>query len=170
MVAAHKRERAMNSHIRRENMCIYKKIWIGETTYKIRQYRDDGSDRWVDVDHAGYLRWLTAGHTPEEVPYVPPVVPADDDPDLLRQAKRRKIREIRAFFLVLVEENYDPVEISIRNMKAIDNLSQSKAVGAKFTNMLADLAPYITWRNTKVQAVRACALVSEVQAIQVTYP
>lgn len=123
----------------------------------------------MDSDHAGYLRWLAAGNMPEEVPYVPPVVPADDDPALLEQAKRQKIRDIRAMFLSLVAEDYDPTEIAIRNMKAIDNLSQSKAVGAKFTNMLADLAPYITWRNTKVQAVRACALVSEVQAIQVAY-
>jgi len=147
----------------------FKKIWISETAYKIRQYRNDGTDRWVDEDHQGYLRWLAAGNMPEEVPYVPPVVPADDDPDLLRLAKRQKIRDIRAMFLSLVAEDYDPTEIAIRNMKAIDNLSQSKAVGAKFTNMLADLDPYITWRNTKVQAVRACALVSEVQAIQVAY-
>ena len=148
---------------------LFKKIFYSDTEYKIRQFRDDGTERFVDEDHAGYLRWLTAGHTPEEVPYVPPVVPADDDPDLLRLAKRQKIRDIRAMFLSLVAEDYDPTEIAIRNMKAIDNLSQSKAVGAKFTNMLADLDPYITWRNTKVQAVRACALVSEVQAIQVAY-
>jgi len=148
---------------------IFKKIWTSATEYKIRQCRDDGIERYVDSDHAGYLRWLAAGNMPEEVPYVPPVVPADDDPDLLRLAKRQKIRDIRAMFLSLVAEDYDPTEIAIRNMKAIDNLSQSKAVGAKFTNMLADLDPYITWRNTKVQAVRACALVSEVQAIQVAY-
>ena len=147
----------------------FKKIFISATEFKIRQYRDDGMERYVDQDHAGYLRWLAAGNVPEEVPYVPPVVPADDDPALLEQAKRQKIRDIRAMFLSLVAEDYDPTEIAIRNMKAIDNLSQSKAVGAKFTNMLADLAPYITWRNTKVQAVRACALVSEVQAIQVAY-
>ena len=147
----------------------YSKIWTNESSSRIRQYRDDGTHRWVDEDHAGYLRWLAAGNTPEEVPYVPPVVPADDDPALLKQAKRQKIRDIRAMFLSLVAEDYDPTEIAIRNMKAIDNLSQSKAVGAKFTNMLADLDPYITWRNTKVQAVRACALVSEVQAIQVAY-
>ena len=148
---------------------LFRKIWISPTGYKIKQYRDDGTERWVDEDHAGYLRWLAAGNTPEEVLYVPPVAPPDDDPALLEQAKRQKIRDIRAMFLSLVAEDYDPTEIAIRNMKAIDNLSQSKAVGAKFTNMLADLAPYITWRNTKVQAVRACALVSEVQAIQVAY-
>ena len=149
---------------------LFKKIWISETAYKIRQYRDDGTDRWVDEDHAGYLRWLAAGNTPEEVAYVPPVVPADDDPTLLKQAKREKIALIRSTFLELVEENYDPVEISIRNMKAIDNLSQSKAVGAKFTNMVADLDTYITWRNNLIQAVRACTLVSQVEAIEVTYP
>ena len=150
-------------------MVHYTKIWTSESAYKIRQCRNDGRERWVDENHGGYLRWLAAGNVPEEVPYVPPVVPADDDPALLEQAKRQKIRDIRAMFLSLVAEDYDPTEIAIRNMKAIDNLSQSKAVGAKFTNMLADLAPYITWRNTKVQAVRACALVSEVQAIQVAY-
>jgi len=149
---------------------LFKKIWISETAYKIRQYRDDGADRWVDEDHAGYLRWLAAGNTPEEVAYVPPVVPADDDPTLLKQAKREKIALIRSTFLELVKENYDPVEISIRNMKAIDNLSQSKAVGAKFTNMVADLDTYITWRNNLIQAVRACTLVSQVEAIEVTYP
>jgi len=124
----------------------------------------------VDSDHAGYLRWLAAGNMPEEVPYVPPVVPADDDPDLLRLAKREKIALIRSTFLDLVEENHDPVEISIRNMKAVYNLSQSKPVGAKFTNMVADLDPYITWRNDLIQAVRACTLVSQVEAIEVTYP
>lgn len=124
----------------------------------------------MDSDHAGYLRWLAAGNMPEEVPYVPPVVPADDDPDLLRLAKREKIALIRSTFLDLVEENCDPVEISIRSMKAIDNLSQSKAVGAKFTAMVADLEPYITWRNNLIQAVRACTLVSQVEAIEVTYP
>ena len=70
----------------------------------------------------------------------------------------------------LVEADYDPVEIAIRNMKAIDNLSQSKAVGAKFTNMVANLDPDITWRNTLIQSVRACTLVSQVEAIEVTYP
>jgi len=55
-------------------------------------------------------------------------------------------------------------------MKAVDNLSQSKPVGAKFTNMVADLDPYITWRNNRIQAVRACTLVSQVEAIEVTYP
>lgn len=148
----------------------YKKIWISETAYKIRQYRNDGTDRWVDEDHAGYLRWLAAGNVPEEVPYVPPVVPADDDPALLRQAKREKISLIRSTFRELVEEDYDPVEISIRNMKATDNLSQSKAVGAKFANMVTDLDPYITWRNNLIQAVKACTLVSQVEAIVVAYP
>ena len=151
-------------------MVTFKKIWISETAYKIRQYRNDGTDRWVDEDHGGYLRWLAAGNATEEVPYVPPVVPADDDPTLLKQAKREKIALIRSTFLDLVEENHDPVEISIRNMKAVDNLSQSKPVGAKFTNMVADLDPYITWRNDLIQAVRACTLVSQVEAIEVTYP
>ena len=149
---------------------IFKKLWISETEYKIRQFRDDGTERFVDEDHAGYLRWLTAGHTPEEVPYVPPVVPADDDPDLLRLAKREKIALIRSTFLELVKENYDPVEISIRSMKAIDNLSKGQVVGAKFTNMVTDLDHYITWRNNRIQAVRACTLVSQVEAIEVTYP
>ena len=148
----------------------FKKIFISATEFKIRQYRDDGMERYVDQDHAGYLRWLAAGNVPEDVPYVPPEIPADDDPALLRQAKRQKIALIRGKFLALVEENYDPVEISIRNMKAIDNLSQSKAVGAKFTNMVADLDTYITWRNNLIQAVRACTLVSQVEAIEVTYP
>lgn len=124
----------------------------------------------MDSDHAGYLRWLAAGNMPEEVPYVPPVVPADDDPDLLRLAKRQKIALIRGKFLALVEENYDPVEISIRSMKAIDNLSKGQVVGAKFTNMVTDLDHYITWRNNRIQAVRACTLVSQVEAIEVTYP
>ena len=149
---------------------IFKKVWISEIAYKIRQYRNDGTDRWVDEDHAGYLNWLAAGNTPEEVAYVPPVIPADDDPDLLKRAKREKIAVIRRKFLELVEENYDPVEISIRNMKAIDNLSQAKPVGTKFTNMLADLDPYIIWRNNLIKAVRACTLVSQVEAIEVTYP
>ena len=149
---------------------FYRKIFISESVYRIRQYRDDNSNRFVDEDHAGYLRWLAAGNVPEEVAYVPPEIPADDDPALLRQAKRQKIALIRGKFLALVEENYDPVEISIRNMKAIDNLSQSKPVGAKFTNMVADLDPYITWRNDLIQAVRACTLVSQVEAIEVTYP
>jgi len=149
---------------------FYRKIFISESVYRIRQYRDDNSNRFVDEDHAGYLRWLAAGNVPEEVAYVPPVVPADDDPALLKQAKRQKIRDIRAMFLSLVAEDYDPTEIAIRNMKAIDNLSQSKAVGAKFTNMVADLDPYITWRNDLIQAVRACTLVSQVEAIEVTYP
>jgi len=151
-------------------MVFFKKIWISESAYKIRQYRDDGSHRYVDEDHGGYLRWLAAGHTPEEVLYVPPAIPADDDPTLLRQAKRQKIRDIKDLFLLMVEEDYDPVEIGIRNMKAIDNLSQGNALGAKFTNMLANLDPYITWRNAKIQAVRACSLVSQVGAIQVAYP
>lgn len=150
-------------------MVTFKKIWISQTEYKIRQYRNDGTDRWVDEDHAGYIRWLAAGNTPEEVPYVPPVVPADDDPDLLRLAKREKIALIRSTFLDLVEENYDPVEISIRNMKAVDNLSQAKPVGAKFTNMVTDLDPYITWRNNLIRSVRACTLVSQVVSISVTY-
>ena len=149
---------------------LFKKIWISETAYKIRQYIDDGTDRWVDEDHAGYIRWLAAGNTPEEVLYVPPVAPPDDDPALLKRAKRDKIAIIRSTFLELVEADYDPVEIAIRNMKAIDNLSQSKAVGTKFTNMLADLDPYIIWRNSLIQAVRACTLVSQVAAIQVAYP
>ena len=149
---------------------LFKKIFYSDTEYKIRQYRDDGRERFVDENHVGYLRWLAAGNTPEEVPYVPPVVPADDDPALLEQAKRQKIRDIRAMFLSLVAEDYDPTEIAIRNMKAIDNLSQAKAVGAKFTNMLADLDPYITWRNAKIQAVRACSLVSQVEAITLAYP
>ena len=149
---------------------LFRKIWISPTGYKIKQYRDDGTERWVDEDHAGYLRWLAAGNTPEEVPYVPPVIPADDGPGLLRQAKRQKINDIRRMFLELVSDTYDPVEISIRNMKAIDNLSQSKAVGAKLTAMVADLDPYITWRNNLIQAVRACTLVSQVVAISVTYP
>ena len=149
---------------------FYRKIFISESVYRIRQYRDDNSNRFVDEDHAGYLRWLAVGNVPEEVPYIPPVIPADDDPALLRQAKRQKIALIRDKFLALVEENYDPVEISIRSMKAIDNLSQSKPVGAKFTNMVADLDPYITWRNDLIQAVRACTLVSQVEAIEVTYP
>lgn len=148
----------------------YSKIWTNESSSRIRQYRDDGTHRWVDEDHAGYLRWLAAGNTPEEVPYVPPVIPADDSPGLLRQAKRQKINDIRRMFLELVSDTYDPVEISIRNMKAIDNLSQSKAVGAKLTAMVADLDPYITWRNNLIQAVRACTLVSQVVAISVTYP
>ena len=149
---------------------FYRKIFISESVYRIRQYRDDNSNRFVDEDHAGYLRWLAAGNVPEEVAYVPPEIPADDDPALLRQAKRQKIALIRGKFLALVEENYDPVEISIRSMKAIDNLSQSKAVGAKFTNMVTDLDHYITWRNNRIQAVRACTLVSQVEAIEVTYP
>lgn len=152
-------------------MHTYKKVWISETAYKIRQCRTDGDERIVDESHVGYLRWLATGNVPEEVAYVPPpVVPADDDPDRLHLAKRQKIREIRATFLELVEENYDPVEISIRNMKAIDNLSQAKPVGTKFTNMLADLDPYIIWRNNLIKAVRACTLVSQVAAIQVAYP
>ena len=149
---------------------LFKKIYISETEFKIKQHRDDGTERFVDIDHAGYLRWLAAGNVPEEVPYVPPVAPADDDQTLLRQAKRQKIALIRNKFLALVEEKYDPVEISIRNMKAIDNLGQSKAVGAKFTNMVADLDPYITWRNNLIQSVRACTLVSQVEAIVVAYP
>ena len=148
----------------------FKKIFISATEFKIRQYRDDGMERYVDQDHAGYLRWLAAGNVPEEVAYVPPVAPADDDPVLLRQAKRQKIALIRSKFLELVEADYDPVEIAIRDMRAIDNLSQSKAVGAKFTNMVADLDPYITWRNNLIQSVRACTLVSQVEAIEVTYP
>ena len=149
---------------------FYRKIFISESVYRIRQYRDDNSNRLVDEDHAGYLRWLAAGTMPEEVPYVPPVVPADDDPDLLRLAKREKIALIRSTFLDLVEENHDPVEISIRNMEAVDKLSQSKPVGAKFANMVTDLDPYITWRNNLIQAVRACTLVSQVAAISVAYP
>ena len=149
---------------------FYRKIFISESVYRIRQYRDDNSNRFVDEDHAGYLRWLAAGNVPEEVPYVPPEIPADDDPALLRQAKRQKIALIRGKFLALVEENYDPVEISIRSMKAIDNLSKGQVVGAKFTNMVTDLDTYITWRNNLIQAVRACTLVSQVEAIEVTYP
>jgi len=149
---------------------LFKKIYISETEYKIKQYRDDGTERFVDEDHAGYLRWLAAGNTPEEVAYVPPVVPADDDPVLLTRAKRTKMSLIRSKFMTLVEDTYDPVEIAIRNMKAIDNLSQSKTVGAKFTSMVADLDTYITWRNNLIQAVRACTLVSQVEAIEVTYP
>ena len=149
---------------------IFKKIWTSATEYKIRQCRDDGIERYVDSDHAGYLRWLAAGNMPEEVPYVPPVVPADDDPALLRQAKRQKIALIRSKFLELVEADYDPVEIAIRDMRAIDNLSQAKPVGAKFTAMVADLDPYITWRNNLIQAARACTLVSQVVAISVAYP
>jgi len=148
----------------------FKKIFISATEFKIRQYRDDGMERYVDQDHAGYLRWLAAGNVPEDVPYVPPEIPADDDPALLRQAKRQKIALIRDKFLALVEENYDPVEISIRSMKAIDNLSKGQVVGAKFTNMVTDLDHYITWRNNRIQAVRACTLVSQVEAIEVTYP
>jgi len=72
--------------------------------------------------------------------------------------------------LELVEADYDPVEIAIRNMKAIDNLSQSKTVGAKFTSMVADLDPYISWRNNLIRSVRACTLVSQVVAISVAYP
>jgi len=149
---------------------FYRKIFISESVYRIRQYRDDNSNRFVDEDHAGYLRWLAAGNVPEEVAYVPPEIPADDDPALLRQAKRQKIALIRGKFLALVEENYDPVEISIRSMKAIDNLSKGQVVGAKFTNMVTDLDHYITWRNNRIQAVRACTLVSQVEAIEVTYP
>ena len=149
---------------------FYRKIFISESVYRIRQYRDDNSNRFVDEDHAGYLRWLAVGNVPEEVPYIPPVIPADDDAMLLRQAKRQKIQDIRELFWSLVEADYDPAEIAIRNMKAIDNLSQSKAVGAKFTNMLANLDPFITWRNTLIQSVRACTLVSQVEAIEVTYP
>jgi len=149
---------------------LFRKIWISPTGYKIKQYRDDGTERWVDEDHAGYLRWLAAGNVPEEVAYVPPVAPADDDPVLLRQAKRQKIALIRSKFLELVEADYDPVEIAIRDMRAIDNLSQAKPVGAKFANMVTDLDPYITWRNNLIQAVRACTLVSQVEAIEVTYP
>ena len=149
---------------------FYRKIFISESVYRIRQYRDDNSNRLVDEDHAGYLRWLAAGNTPEEVLYVPPVAPPDDDPALLKRAKRDKIAIIRSTFLELVEADYDPTEIAIRNMKAIDNLSQSKTVGAKFTNMVADLDPYITWRNNLIQVVRACTLVSQVVAISVTYP
>ena len=148
----------------------FKKIFISATEFKIRQYRDDGMETYVDQDHAGYLRWLAAGNVPEEVAYVPPEIPADDDPALLRQAKRQKIALIRGKFLALVEENYDPVEISIRSMKAIDNLSKGQVVGAKFTNMVTDLDHYITWRNNRIQAVRACTLVSQVEAIEVTYP
>ncbi len=149
---------------------LFRKIWISPTGYKIKQYRDDGTERWVDEDHAGYLRWLAAGNVPEEVAYVPPVAPADDDPVLLRQAKRQKIALIRSKFLELVEADYDPVEIAIRDMRAIDNLSQAKPVGAKFANMVTDLDPYITWRNNLIQAVRACTLVSQVAAISVAYP
>ena len=149
---------------------IFKRIWISETESKIRQYRNEGTERFVDEDHQGYLRWLAAGNTPEEVPYVPPAILADDDPELLRQAKRQKINDIRRMFLELVSDTYDPVEISIRNMKAVDNLSQSKPVGAKFTNMVADLDPYITWRNDLIRAVRACTLVSQVVSISVAYP
>lgn len=151
-------------------MVTFKKIWISATEYKIRQYRNDGTERWVDDDHQGYLHGLAAGNTPEEVAYVPPVVPADDDPAILTQAKREKIWAIRSMFMELVEDTYDPVEISIRNMKAIDNLNQAKPVGTKFTNMLADLDPYIIRRNNLIQAVRACTLVSQVTAIQVSYP
>lgn len=149
---------------------LFKKIWVSSVAYKIWQVRDDGIERWVDEDHGGYLRWLATGNVPEEVAYVPPVAPADDDPVLLRQAKRQKIALIRSKFLELVEENYDPVEISIRSMKAIDNLSKGQVVGAKFTNMVTDLDHYITWRNNRIQAVRACTLVSQVEAIEVTYP
>ena len=149
---------------------LFRKIWISPTGYKIKQYRDDGTERWVDEDHAGYLRWLAAGNVPEEVAYVPPVAPADDDPVLLRQAKRQKIALIRSKFLELVKADYDPVEIAIRDMRAIDNLSQAKPVGAKFANMVTDLDPYITWRNNLIQAVRACTLVSQVAAISVAYP
>lgn len=149
---------------------IFKRIYISGTDYKIRQYRDDGTIRFVDEDHGGYLRWLAAGNTPEEVAFIPPVVPDDNDPTLLKQAKREKIQEIRSIFLSLVEDTYDPAEIAIRDMAAISNLSQSKPAGAKFTNMLADLDPYITWRNMKVQTVRACALVSQVEAISISYP
>ena len=149
---------------------LFRKIWISPTGYKIKQYRDDGTERWVDEDHAGYLRWLATGNVPEEVAYVPPVAPADDDPVLLRQAKRQKIALIRSKFLELVEADYDPVEIAIRDMRAIDNLSQAKPVGAKFANMVTDLDPYITWRNNLIQAVRACTLVSQVAAISVAYP
>ena len=148
----------------------FKKIFISATEFKIRQYRDDGMERFVDQDHAGYIRWLAAGNTPEEVLYVPPVAPPDDDPALLKRAKRDKIAIIKSTFLELVEADYDPAEIAIRNMKAIDNLSQAKVVGSKFTNMVADLDPYITWRNNLIQSVRACTLVSQVVAISVAYP
>ena len=47
---------------------IFKKIYISETEFKIRQYRDDGMERFVDSDHAGYLRWLAAGNMPDKQP------------------------------------------------------------------------------------------------------
>lgn len=149
---------------------IFKKLWISETEYKIRQFRDDGTERFVDEDHAGYLRWLTAGHTPEEVPYVPPIIPADNDPDILKRVKRQKIQAVRSLFLQLVEDTYDPTEIAIRGMQVIDAHNQGKAVPAKFTNMVADLDPYISWRNTKIQAIKACTLASQVEAISLAYP
>lgn len=149
---------------------IFKKIFISETEFKIRQYRDDGRERFVDQDHAGYLRWLAAGNVPEEVPYVPPVIPADDDPELLRQAKQDKIAIIRREFMALVAENFDAAEIAIRNMKEIVAIREGKAQTAKFTNMLADLDPYITWRHSKIQAIRNCTLVSQVNAILISYP
>ena len=149
---------------------IFRKMWISETAYKIRQYRNDGRERYVDEDHGGYLRWLAAGNVPEEVPYVPPVVPADDDPIMVKGAKQRKVQAIREKFLELIEETYDPAEIAIRNMQAIDAHLQGKATPAKFTNMLANLDPYITWRHSKIQAIRNCTLVSQVNAILISYP
>lgn len=73
-------------------------------------------------------------------------------------------------FLSLVIEDYDPAEIALRDMKAIGNLSQGKSVGARFTNMVDDLTPYLDWRAVKLAEVNACTTFAQVDAIVVSYP
>lgn len=152
-------------------MHTYKKVWVSETEYRIKQFRDDGSIRWVADNHAGYLQWLSVGNVPEEIPYVPPTTPPAEYPLVtLKRVKKLKIRDIRDVFLDLVFDEYDPAEIAVRTMTAVDNLRQNKAVGAKFTNMVSYLDPYVTWRNNKIQAVKACTTVDAVAAITTSYP
>jgi hypothetical protein len=56
-------------------MTFYKKIGVSPTQYKIEQVRDDGLVRWVDADHAAFLKWKAEGNVPEKIEYVPPIVP-----------------------------------------------------------------------------------------------
>jgi len=151
-------------------MTFYRKIGISSTAYKIEQVRDDGLIRWVDADHAGFLKWKAEGNVPEKIEYVPPIVPPDDDPILLATAKKEKIRAIRAEFSRLIEDEYDATAIGLRNAKAIEALQTGKAVPAAFTAMMVYIAPYEAWRAAKIVAVKACTLVSQVAAVTVSYP
>ena len=73
---------------------MYRKRWISESEYLIQQ-RAGGIWRQSSEESAGYLGWIAAGNTPEEIAYVQPDPPVPPTLDELKRQKRDSIAAAR---------------------------------------------------------------------------